>query len=199
MSPALALADDATYSAGARVGGYGFRRSSSDGQPSFDQCRMSGLGIFAQRTLGRRAFVETGVDLYSSQPGEDQDLPLDRSSALITAAIGVRSHFTRHIDGYAQLGAGVELTRVSVPYADGAIRDQLALPLGFIGMGADVRFGARTHLGAAFRVHAMGNFDYAPERLEMETGWTRPPSADEVFAASPAVAAQGQFYLRRDL
>jgi hypothetical protein len=33
----------------------------------------------------------------------------------------------------------------------------------------------------------------------MNQGWAATPAASEVFAASPDVAAQGQFYVRRDL
>jgi len=33
----------------------------------------------------------------------------------------------------------------------------------------------------------------------MQPGWTTPPAAAEVFDPSPDAAAQGQFYVRRDL
>jgi hypothetical protein len=45
----------------------------------------------------------------------------------------------------------------------------------------------------------MGNFDYDPARLDMSQGWIAAPSSDEVFDASPDVATQVQFYLRREL
>ena len=88
---------------------------------------------------------------------------------------------------------------MTVPYDDHSISDQLAMPAAFIGVGGDIRVAKGTYLGANLRAYAMGNFDYEPERLEMQPGWVTPPDADEVFDPSPDAAAQGQFYLRRDL
>jgi len=190
------------YAFGARVGGYGFRRDEGDRRNAWDECRMNGLGVFGERKVGV-AFVETGLDLYFSEsfplPETDTDLPIDRMSALVTAAIGLRADGPWRTSGYAQLGAGLELTRVSVPYGEGSITDQMAMPVGFLGVGADLRVGDRTYLGASLRAHVMGNFEYDAQDLEMQPGWTSPPGADEVFDPSPDVAAQGQFYVRRDL
>jgi hypothetical protein len=191
---------------GARVGGYGFRRdtaSAGSTRNAWDVCRMNGLGVFGERHLGAHAFVESGLDLYFSesfpmQPNPD-DLPIDRVSGLVTAAIGLRASGPWRTSGYAQLGAGLELTRVKVPYGDTTIADSQALPEGFVGIGGDLRVGEHTYLGANLRAHVMGNFDYDPKKLEMQPGWTSPPAASEVFDATPAAAAQGQFYVRRDL
>ncbi|MFI5293358.1 MAG: hypothetical protein ACHQ02_10875, partial [Candidatus Limnocylindrales bacterium] len=148
-------------------------------------------------------FVETGLDFYFSESfpmqGYEGDLPIDRMSGLATAAIGMRAEGPWRTSGYAQLGAGLELTRVSVPYGETRITDQMALPAGYIGFGGDIRVGEHTYLGASLRAHLMGNFDYDPTKLEMQPGWTEPPGADEVFNPSPDAAAQGQFYIRRDL
>jgi hypothetical protein len=191
------------YSFGARVGGYGFRREDGDRRNAWDECRMNGLGVFGERRLGGPLFVEAGLDLYFSEsfpmPQSEEDLPIDRVSTLVTTAIGLRADGPWRTSGFAQLGVGLELTRVSVPYGEDRITDQQALPAGFLGLGAEIRVGARTHLGMNLRTHVMGNFDYDPEDLEMQPGWTTPPAADEVFAPSPDVAAQGQFYVRRDL
>jgi hypothetical protein len=201
-TPALADTDDMSF--GARVGGYGFRRDTDSVQEGFTECRMNGLGVFGEHRFGKHLFVESGLDMYFSQsfptgdPAAD-DLPIDRMSGLVTVAGGLRAAATSRISGYAQLGVGVELTRVSVPYDGGSIDDQKAMPAGFLGVGGDIRVGAKTYLGANFRAHIMGNFEYDPARLEMESGWTTPPSADEVFDPSPDLAAQGQFYIRRDL
>jgi hypothetical protein len=197
-----AAAEKSLYSFGARVGGYGFRRDSG-GSNEWDECRMNGIGLFGERRLGKHLFVETGLDLYFSQtfPMQpvDGDLPIDRVSGLLSAAAGMRAQANSRLSGYAQLGVGVEVTRVSVPYDDHEISDQLAMPTGFLGVGGDIRLGAKTYVGANLRFHVMGNFDYDPAKLEMESGWTTPPSADEVFDPSASFAAQGQFYLRRDL
>lgn len=199
----LTAAKASPYSFGARVGGYGFRRDVGEHSGEWTECRMNGLGLFGERRLGDHLFVETGLDVYFSQSFPNQpvegDLPIDRMSGLLTAAAGMRARATSWLSGYAQLGGGVELTHVSVPYDDHRITDQLAMPMGFIGIGGDIKVGAKTYLGANFRAELMGNFDYDPSKLEMQSGWTSPPSADEVFDPSPDLAAQGQFYLRRDL
>jgi hypothetical protein len=191
------------YSFGARVGGYGFRREDGDRRNAWDECRMNGFGLFGERRFGGPLFVEGGLDLYFSEsfplPDTEADLPIDRVSSLVTTAIGLRADGPWRTSGYAQLGVGLELTRVSVPYGEDRITDQKALPAGFLGIGGDVRVGDRTHLGANFRAHVMGNFDYDPDDLEMQPGWTTPPAAEEVFAPSPDAAAQVQFYVRRDL
>ena len=73
------------------------------------------------------------------------------------------------------------------------------MPVGFVGVGGDLRMGYHTVLGANLRAHVMGNFEYDPAQLEMQPGWTAPPAADEVFDPSPDAAAQMQFYVRREL
>ena len=213
LIPGLAAAEPApapstevrasAMSFGARVGGYGFRREDGDSRNAWDECRMNGLGVFGQRRLGEHLFVEGGVDLYFSesfpQPDNPDDLPIDRMSGLFTTAIGLRADGPWRTSGFAQVGAGLELTRVSVPYEDGRISDQLALPAGFLGFGGDLRLGDATYIGASLRFHVMGNFDYDPAMLESEPGWTTPPSAAEVFDPSPDAAAQGQFYIRHEI
>jgi hypothetical protein len=190
-----------TYAIGARVGGYGFRRAVDSGDNAWDECRMSGLGVFAQRAVRGPIFVEAGVDTYfSTGPTSPQDLPLDRQNVLATLAIGARSRLTSWLVGYAQLGAGVELARVSVPYGDGTtIRDDKVLPNGFLGIGVDVRIARATYLGMTTRTHVMANFDYDASRLKMANPWIAAPSSRDVFAASPDLSAQVQFYVRRDL
>jgi hypothetical protein len=44
----------------------------------------------------------------------------------------------------------------------------------------------------------MGNFTYDPTRL-MPIQWVAEPTSSQVFDATPTLAAQAQFYLRRDL
>ena len=191
----------ATYAIGFRVGGYGFRRAGDPSQTSdWNECRMNGLGIFADRELGGPFFVEGGLDTYfSAGQAQASDLPIDRENVLVSAAAGARMHFTSWLAGYAQLGAGAELARVSVPYGGSTIAANKVLPDAFLGIGADLRLGKHTFIGATMRTHVMGNFDYDPARLKMSNAWVAEPSPSDVFAASPALAAQAQFYLRRDL
>ncbi|MDX2090878.1 MAG: outer membrane beta-barrel protein [Kofleriaceae bacterium] len=190
-----------TYELGVRVGGYGFRR---DGDPrpgeGWTECRMNGFGVFGGRTLTGPLFVEAGLDMYTSADGADpMDLPVDRTSGLFSAAIGARTQITSWLRGYVQVGGGMEITKVSVPYGDTRIRDTKAMPEGFFGMGMDLRIAARTHVGASFRALLMGNFDYDPARLDTNQGWVAAPTAEDVFDPSSDVAGQAQFYVRRDL
>lgn len=186
------------YEMGARIGGYGFRRGGASVE--WDVCRMNGAGIFGSRSLPGPLFVEAGLDMYSSQgPTQQMDLPIDRTSGLVSTAIGARTNIASWLRGYVQLGAGVELTSVSVPYGDERIRDHKVMPEGFFGVGGELKLMKHTYGGASLRVMLMGNFDYDPQRLDPSNGWIAAPASSEVFDASPDVATQGQFYLRREL
>jgi hypothetical protein len=195
FSSSAAFAD--TYEMGVRVGGYGFRR---EGEQIWDECRMNGFGIFGGRKLTGPLFVEAGLDMYGSVgAGQPMDLPVDRASGLLSTAIGARTQVASWLRGYVQLGGGVELTSVSVPYGDQKISERKAMPDGFFGVGLDIVFGKKTYGGASFRTHVMGNFDYDPQRLDTSQGWLAAPKSSDVFDASPDVAAQFQFYIRREL
>jgi len=195
FSSSAAFAD--TYEMGVRIGGYGFRR---EGEQIWDECRMNGFGIFGGRRLTGPLFVEAGLDMYGSVgTGQPMDLPVDRASGLLSTAIGARTQVASWLRGYVQLGGGVELTSVSVPYGDQRITDRKAMPEGFFGVGADLRIMRGTYAGASFRTLVMGNFSYDPQRLDTSQGWLAAPSSNEVFDASPDVAAQFQFYVRREL
>ena len=199
----LAATSDApaTYTVGVRIGGYGFRRETDAATTAWDECRMNGVGVFGQRTLRGPLFVEAGLDTYFSiGQGQPTDLPIDRQSALITAAAGARTNVTSWLNAYVQIGGGVELTRLAVPYGDGStIRADKAMPTGFIGFGGELKLAHGTYGGAMLRTLVMGNFDYDPQRLQMANQWVAPPSSSDVFKASPAFATQGQFYVRKDL
>jgi hypothetical protein len=197
-----ALAEPAT-DVGFRVGGYGFHREGDQSADSWTECRMNGVGVFASRDVRGPAFVEAGLDAYVSQafptPSPETDLPIDRMSGLVSVAAGARTQLGSRLRGYVQLGAGVELTKVSVPYGDGkTVRDSKVMPEGFFGVGLDLRVAKGTYVGASFRTLVMGNFDYDPARIEMESAWVA-PQPDVVFDASPDLANQGQFYIRRNL
>lgn len=193
--------DQPTYDLGLRVGGYGFRREGDNNrQTAWTECRMDGVGVFGSRSLTGPLFVETALDLYSSTDfnakGSENDLPIARTSGILSMAIGARTTVMSRVRAFVQLGAGVELTKVSVPYGEQTVRDSLVMPEGFFGAGFDIRVFKRTYLGAQFRAHVMGNFEYDPARLD--TTWTM-PTADEVFDPSADAAAQGQFYFRHEL
>lgn len=200
-TPVVTASAGPTYELGVRIGGYGFRRE-GDPRPGegWTECRMNGLGVFGTRTLPGPLFVEAGLDMYSSADVTDaMDLPIDRTSGLVSAAIGARTQIASWLRGYVQLGAGIELTKVSVPYGDERIRDTQALPEGFFGVGVDLKIMKGTYIGTSFRTLVMGSFDYDKSRLDPNGGWVAAPTSDEVFAPSTGVAAQAQFYVRRDL
>lgn len=192
------------FDVGARVGGWGYRRE-GDRAPvdGWRAGRMNGVGVFASRALGGAVFAEGGLDLYASDdtvlgsPGTD--VPADRVSGLVSAAIGARLPLARWLRGFVQTGAALELTRVSVPYGQVRIRDSRVFPAGFLGAGLDLKVARRTYLGASFRMLAMGTFNYDRQRLDMSAGWVSPPTAAEVFDATAGLAAQGQFFLRHEL
>jgi hypothetical protein len=197
-----AEAPEPELTVGARIGGSGFRR---DGDTSFtgqwDECRMNGVGVFAQKTVLGPLFAEVGLDTYfSTADHQSVDLPIDRQSVLVSAAIGARSQFTSWLGGYIQLGGGAELTKLSVPYADDAIRADKVMPWGFLGVGGELKLGPATRVGATIRTLVMGNFNYDPARLDKNSQmWTSTPTADQVFSASPTLATQMQFFLVHDL
>lgn len=192
------------FDVGARVGGWGYRR---EGDPTpvdgWRAGRMNGVGVFGSRTVSRRLFVEVGLDLYSSDTAvlasPETDVPADRVSGLATTAIGARLPLARWLRGFVQVGGGVEVTRVSVPYGDARVRDSRVFPAGFLGAGLDLKVARRTYLGGAFRMMVMGTFNYDQQRLDMSAGWVTTPTADEVFDATAGLAAQGQFFLRHEL
>jgi hypothetical protein len=198
-----AAAEPRTTDVGFRVGGYGFHREGDQSADSWTECRMNGVGVFASRDVRGPAFIEAGLDAYVSQafptPSPETDLPIDRMSGLVSVAAGARTQISSRLRGYVQIGAGVELTKVSVPYGDGkTVRDAKVMPEGFFGVGLDLRVAKGTYVGASFRTLVMGNFDYDPARIEMESTWVA-PQPDVVFDASPDLANQGQFYIRRNL
>jgi hypothetical protein len=207
--PAIASADPVelhsdgpTYDVGFRIGGYGFRREGDTSANSWNECRMNGLGVFGSRTLRGPFFAEVGLDAYFSSDfiqGEPAtDVPIDRMSALVSTAIGVRTDIASWLRGYAQVGAGIELTRLSVPYGDDLqVRENKVMPEGFFGVGLELRVTQGLYFGGSMRMLVMGNFDYAEHNSSATWGASMPPS--EVFDASPDLAAQGQFYVRHDL
>ena len=195
-------AEPAMYDFGARIGGYGFRREGDNSDEGWTECQMGGLGVFASRRLPGPLFIEAGLDAYTSRNEcLPEDLPISRMSGIATVAAGARTNFTSWLRGYVQLGGGAELTRVSVPYGeDETIRDTKVMPTGFLGFGVDIRLGKKTYVGMNLRTLVMGNFNYKREELEMEEAWGfTTPSEDQVFDASLDFAAQGQFFIRRDI
>jgi len=192
------------FDVGFRVGGYGFHREGDTSASNWNECRMDGIGVFGSRVIHGPVFLEVGLDAYASQtfplPGDSADLPIDRQSLLLSTAIGVRTDLTSWLRAYVQVGVGAELTRLAVHYGDNGdvVRDNKVMPDGFLGFGGELRVAHGTYLGASLRILVMGNFNYDPAMLK-DNQWVASPQAQSVFDASPALASQGQFYVRRDL
>ena len=174
-----AFADESPWGFGARVGGYGFREAAPAGGVTWDDCRMGGEGVFAERRLTPNLFLEGGLDQYfADEPGV-----MDRMSTIGTVAGGLRMFPGAWVSLHVQVGAGLELTRVSMD----AHRQTDALPVGFLGLGADARVLSHLRLGLNVRLYGMGHYDHDDA------------AAVEAMDVSPAMASQGQVYLRYDL
>jgi hypothetical protein len=200
ISNGVTAAPTPAWALGARVGGYGFRRNEQFDPGSWTECRMDGVGVFGQRNLRGPLFLEAGLDGYGTiGKGQASDLPLDRMSALLSVAVGLRTQFTPWLRGYVQLGVGAEFTRLSVPYGDDTIHADRIFPDGYFGFGGEIRIAHGTHIGATIRLHAMANFDYDPARLMNANQWVAAPTPSQVFTATPDMASQAQFYLRREI
>jgi hypothetical protein len=167
---------------GVRVGGYGFRVNSG-GHSEWTDCRMNGIGVFADHAIRGPLFVEAGLDAYFADDtggfthDHGGEPSMDRVSGLLTVAGGARFFPRSVVSPYVQLGLGLELTRVSMVGDEASY----ALPLGFLGLGGDLRLG-RARLGLSLRVHAMGHFDHGPMVHSLEP--------------EPELATQGQFHAK---
>lgn len=164
---------------GARIGGYGFRRPQTEGG-GWNDCRMNGVGIFGQQALPAGFFLEAGLDAYFTDgrfvagSGDEDEDGEDRLSGLATGAAGVRFFPGAVVSPYAQVGLGLEATRVAFA---GTGSKAFLMPVAFLGVGGDLHVG-RLALGTSLRLHAMAQF-------EPEDGRPSPVAA---------LAAQVQFY-----
>jgi hypothetical protein len=175
-----ASADEPLWGFGARVGGYGFREAAEDGGTSWEDCRMGGMGVFAQRALTRHVFLEGGLDQYFAEEPEE----MDRVSTIGTVAGGLRMFPGRWISLHVQLGGGVEVTRVGVHDH----RQADVLPMAFLGLGGDLRIVRQLRVGLNVRLNGMGHYDHLDHQ-----------DATSDMDVSPELTSQGQIYLRYDL
>jgi hypothetical protein len=197
FAPALARADQATatatssvdYSFGARVGGYGFRNTAHPEQGDWDDCRMDGLGVFGQRSFTRHLFAEVGFDLYTAQDATGADTPgaMDRISGITTVAAGARIPW-RWVSPYLQVGLGLEVTRVEMP--EHGLRDSAVVPMGFLGIGLELRATENISLGGNVRTNVMKHYDHGGDAHDPgDTSHTE-------MTGELDAAAQGQLFLK---
>jgi hypothetical protein len=172
------------YSAGFRVGGYGFRDTHGTDSDQWDDCRMNGLGVYAQRTMSRHLFAEAALDTYfAANPTqvEGAEPAMDRVSGIVSIAGGARIPF-RWASPFVMLGTGVELTRVRMVGHD---ESSGAYAMGFFGVGVDVHPTPKLSLGAAIRVNTMKHFEHDDIVVDHA-------EAKSVYD----LASQGQFFAR---
>jgi hypothetical protein len=177
---------------GFRVGGYGYRNTQHADKGEWDDCRMSGLGLFGQRTLSKHLFAEVGLDVYFTEDLQEQldagEVVMDRLSTIGTVAGGAKMDFGR-LTPYVQLGAGVEVTRIRLH----GVEDRAVLPMGFVGIGAKLRATRRLSLGVNARTNLMRHYLHTPEEMVQHVN---SDSHDDHLTSEYDLAAQGQFFLQ---
>jgi hypothetical protein len=181
----------AHHSFGFRVGGYGFRNTTHPDKGEWDDCRMNGVGLFGQRTLTKHLFAEAAFDIYSAEDLEEQldsGAPvMDRVSGIGTLAGGAKMSMGRFTP-YIQAGLGLEMTRVRM----GEFEERKVFPMGFIGLGADLRITGSLHIGANLRTNVMRHYAHDGGELLQSAGGDR----GHEMASEYDTAAQGQFFLK---
>lgn len=191
QADASAERDFITLGAGARVGGYGFRDVDSDGQLRWDDCRMNGVGLFGTVDFGKYLFAELSVDYYHAV-GEVIDAGMNRQSAFLLAAGGVRLFPEWIISPYLQAGAGPEWTKIEVA----STSETHVLPTAFLGVGGELDLWG-LKLGTHVRVFAMAE----PVHGLAPGGHHRAPAYEVDGSRSIEleyeVAGQMQFFVRR--
>ena len=189
-------ADAPRYAFGVRVGGYGFRNTSEPDAGTWQDCRMDGAGVFAQRSLGRHLFAEAAFDLYSAREGTptaEMPVPgMDRLSGITTVAGGARIPW-RWLSPYVQVGLGLEVTRVKM--ASEGLEQHQVLPMGFFGVGADLRISDHLSVGGNIRSNLMKHFDHDGGAAARQAGDAGPGEMTGEYEA----AAQGQLFVRYEM
>ena len=165
VSPAASHAD---VSVGARIGGDGFRDAASaqTGQTQWRACRMNGIGVFGEYKISDALFAEVGLDGYfvdnwiEPSDANANEWALDRTSILVTGAIGARGWRDKRISPNVHVGVGGEFTEVTL---DGwsPIKKNAVKPVVFIGIGGDLNLSKKAALGMSLRLNSMTLF--APE------------------------------------
>lgn len=138
-----------TWSVGSRIGGYGFRHAAADSL-EWDDCRMNGVGVFAQRRQSSAVYLQLSLDGYHATQ-ETVNAGMDRLSLLTVGAVGARLENRTPIWPHVEIGVGAELTQVEL----GEARDTRVLPTGYVGAGAEIAI-RRVRFGMTIRALAMG-------------------------------------------
>lgn len=180
---------------GARVGGYGFRMQDMSGQATWDDCRMNGFGVFATKDWTTHVFTEAGADLYFTDTFPAHHATgaggMNRFSGLFSIAAGLRMFPESLISANAHAGIGLELTKITM----GEAADSFALPVGFLGIGGDIRLLHGLRFGMSLRTLVMGH----PAHGAGHHHHAMLTAGESGVQVEPEVAAQAQFYLSYSL
>ena len=192
-APAVtAAAAPVRYSFGVRAGGYGFRNTQHAELGEWDDCRMEGAGVFAQRSFTRHLFAEVGLDLYTAKEATDpatMATAMDRISGITTVAGGARVPW-RWVQPYVQLGLGLEVTRVEMP--EHGLDDRAIVPMGFLGVGAELFATEHISIGGNIRTNVMKHYSHGANGHVHDAS---DPAHTEMTGEFEA-AAQGQLFLK---
>jgi hypothetical protein len=180
------------FSFGARAGGFGFRNTEHADAGKWDDCRMDGIGVFAQRSLTPHLFAEAAFDLYTAAdatPTADMPQPeMDRISGITTVAAGARMPW-RWVAPYVQLGVGLEVTRVEM--ASHGATDRAVSPMGFVGFGLEGRPTERFSIGLAARTNLIRHYEHGAAAEGADH--------DHSMSTEVEAAAQGQLFVKLEM
>jgi hypothetical protein len=184
--------DTITLGAGARVGGYGFREVTEEGTLTWDDCRMDGVGLFGTADFGKYLFAELSLDYYHAI-GEVIASGMDRQSATVLGAAGLRLYPDFIISPYIQAGVGPEWTKISME----AATETKLLAAAFVGVGGELdMWGLK--LGSNIRVFAMGEPVHGPGPGGHHHQPTVALDGSRAIETEYEVAGQAQFFVRRE-
>lgn len=189
---------------GARVGGYGFREATAEGETTWEDCRMNGVGVFTTLDVTPSFFGEVSLDLYHAHAEVVND-GMDRLSMHALGSLGVRMFPDFYVTPYVQLGGGVEWTTVDM--VDDELSTRGWYPVGFMGIGAEVNVTDHLKLGANIRAFIMKHpeHDHAEDPTSADSAHVHAhthtslgggDSSSTGVPMSFEAAGQAQFFLR---
>ena len=149
---------ESPYAIGAGSAATGLIARATPAPDAWTQCRINGLGVLASALRGPLLVGGSRArHLLLDQPGGVDRTGIDRQSALVSVAAGVRTRFTSWLHGYAQLGIGASSRICPVPCGGSTISDDKVMPDGFFGV---VDVTARRSSARRYARSVMGNFAY---------------------------------------
>lgn len=178
---------------GVRIGGYGFRAVTENGDTTWFDCRMDGFGAFATLGIGDLMFGEVGVDAYQSTGGAFEESGMERLDLSVQAAFGVKPFPGAVVRPFAQLGVGAAY--VDVSFTNGPEDIYGIYPMGFVGTGGEVAIGDHVKLGLNLRLYVLATIG---DHLEV----SRSETDGQIHVAAPlepGLAGQGQLFARFDI